>query len=110
MLVQLTISCCAPSPATLEIRMRDGFSCVAENGLIWSLEAANSISDTLAMLDQAPLPPGGISYHPHFTRELPASIARIMRPLPRAADPLRRRRARVPSQRAPRARRAPRCR
>ena len=46
MLVQLTSSWCAPSPATLEMTMRSGSSCVTENGLTWSLEAANSISDT----------------------------------------------------------------
>src|SRR4051812_7015534 len=78
MLVQLTSSWCAPSPATLEMMMRDGFSCVTENGLMWSLEAANSISDTLAMPDQAPEPRWLRSYQPHLTRELPASMARII--------------------------------
>src|SRR6266540_2002911 len=32
--------------------MRSGSACVFENGLMWSLEAANSISDTVAMLAQ----------------------------------------------------------
>jgi len=56
MLVQFTSNWCAPSPATLEMMMRAGFSCVAEKGLTWSLEAANSIRETVAMLDQAPPP------------------------------------------------------
>ena len=78
--------------------MRSGSSCVTENGLTWSLEAANSISDTVAMLRPARLP----SCQPHFTRELPASMARIMRPspTPRGRCAPRARRARQQPQRA----------
>ena len=57
--------------------MRSGSACVTENGLTWSLEAANSISDTVAMLCQSKPRRRAI---PTLTRELPASMARIMRP------------------------------
>jgi len=82
MLVQFTSSWCAPSPATLAMMMRSGASCVTENGLIWSLEAANSMSDTVAMLVQRWPPSLSGSAHPHLTRELPASMHRIMRASP----------------------------
>src|SRR5207248_8188265 len=74
----------APSPATLEMMMRSGVSCVIENGLTWSLVAANSMSDTVAMLVQRWPLSLSRSAQPHFTRELPASMQRIMRLSPGA--------------------------
>ena len=47
------------------------------------LTARDSISDTVAMLDQRVEPSAVVSSQPHFTRELPASMARIMRSSPK---------------------------
>src|SRR5262245_54767092 len=91
MLVQLTISCCAPSPATFEIRMRSGFSCVAEKGLIWSLvgeldqrhvgDARPSPLAAGARFVPAPLDPrvAGVDREDHAALSQDASAARTSR-------------------------------
>src|SRR3954469_25513323 len=78
--------------------MCSGSAWVTENGFTWSLEAANSIRETVAMLVQRGVSDPSGSSHPHFPGELPASPARRFRPTGLQPSPLYARVARVDSE------------